>query len=108
MSDKPIFFECTIPALTVNVYANTEQEAIEEIKKRLGRAAHILSEPSLNENHPGTGFVSIGYDSTAITAKKAIRAKLYVAAKVEGEALGPFFVRYDPLSGKPIGESDPE
>jgi hypothetical protein len=100
------FFKCSIPSLTVNIYANSKEEALSELDKRIERAAPILSDPSFDRNHPGTGFVYVGYDSTAITVGEEIRAKLYVAAKVNGETLPPFFVRHDPLTGDPVGEND--
>jgi len=106
VSTKPKFFKCSIPSLTVNVYADTKQEAIAELEKRLQRAAPTLSDPSFDSSQPGTGFVYIGYDLAAIIVEEEIRAKLYVAAKVGGETLPPFFVRHDPLSGDPIGEND--
>jgi hypothetical protein len=106
MSATPTFFKCSIPSLTVNIYANSKQEAIAELEKRLRQAAPTLSDPSFDRSQPGTGFVYIGYDSTAITVEEELRAKLYVAAKVGGETLLPFFVRHDPLSGDPIGEND--
>jgi hypothetical protein len=72
----------------------------------VNRAAHILSDPSFDRNNPGTGFVYVGYDSAAITVEEERRMKLYVAAKVDGETLPPFFVRHDPLSGEPMDEND--
>lgn len=106
MSTRPTFFKCSIPSLTVNVYADTKQEAIAELEKQIRRAAPTLSDPSFDSSKPGTGFVYVGYDLATITVEEWIRAKLYVAAKIGGESLPPFFVRHDPLFGDPIGENN--
>ena len=106
MTAKLTFFKCSITSLAVNIYAKNEQEAIAELEKRLEKAAPTLSDPSFDNNHPGTGFVYIGYDPAAIHVKEEVRVKLYTAATVDGETLPPFVVRHDPLSGDPIGEND--
>ncbi len=108
MSAKSVFFRCSIPSLTVHVYADNEQEAIAELEKRLRKAAPTLSDPSFDISKPGTGSVYIGYDSTAITVEEEVRAKLFIAFKANGETLPPIFVRHNPLSGDPIGENDSE
>lgn len=106
MDAKPKFFDCTIPSLRFNVYANNEEEARAAIEERIKRAAPILSDPSFDRSQPGVGQVYVGYDSSAIIIREAILRKLYVAAKVNGETLPAFFVRHDPLSGDPVGENE--